>query len=340
MSKAPIVSVLMPVHNGERYLASAVASILDQTFDDFELLIVDDGSTDASADIACAGDDSRVRYIRRAHAGLVATLNAGLALARGRYIARMDADDIALPTRLERQVAFLDEHPDIDIAGSFIAVIDGDDNVVDKWHVPCSPDWLARRVALHPPFAHPSVMMRREVIADRGYPDVPHAEDYALWLSLADRARFANVPEVLLHYRRHEASVSTRHNTTQDSNSDAVRRAFWQTRPTIDAAKYDAAAAVQRLFDAERRLLGHDNATPRLRNQLIEDALAEAQFALAYGRPDIGRARLKEIAYLAGARSWRLIERMQPLLGFSTIWNLASRLPRTAPRSAAVAHRR
>ncbi len=215
----------MPVRNGGSYLVPAVRSLLDQSFADFELLAIDDGSIDGSASrlASLAAGDRRVRLLRNPGRGLVAALNFGLAEARGELVARMDADDVALPRRFERQVAFLDSHPEVAVLGTAVDVIDHAGRVVDRIDYPTSPAEIEarlldrRRVEWSCAHAHPSVMARLDVVrAAGGYRAVfRHAEDYDLWQRLAERHRLANLPDRLLRYRSHAGQVSRRHAAEQ-----------------------------------------------------------------------------------------------------------------------------
>jgi CTP:molybdopterin cytidylyltransferase MocA len=213
--EAPRVSVLLPVWNGEPFLSAAVESILRQTFSAFELIVIDDGSTDESAAIAdgFARDDDRVRMIRRAHEGLSAALNAGIAAARGEYIARMDADDVSVPERLEKQVAYLDAHPACVAAGAWIEVVDEAGLPLGvKTNRETHEQICAALLHGLSPMAHPTVVMRRDVLRSvsgydaRLYP----SEDFDLWFRLAERGELANVGEVLLRHRRHKKAVGIR----------------------------------------------------------------------------------------------------------------------------------
>ena len=220
---SPSVTVLMSVHNEARYLPLAVDSILAQTFGDFEFLIVDDGSTDGSWEYFAGLTDPRVRLLRNPHnLGLSRSLNAGLDAARGRYVARMDGDDVAEPGRLAAQVAFLDAHPDMGIVGSGRTLIDEEGNVVAV--AQAAGDDLAVRwkCLLGSPFAHPTVMLRRDVLERHGlrYRDVKRAEDYDLWPRLLAHARGANLPEPLLQYRLRRRGELTR--ADQLANHDRI----------------------------------------------------------------------------------------------------------------------
>jgi len=206
--REPVISVLLPVYNAAATLVRAVEGIRAQTAHDWELLAVDDGSTDASAEwvMVAARDDPRIRLIRRAHGGIVAALNAGLAAARGALVARMDADDEVHPDRLAAQAEFLAALPDVGVAGCLVAY--GGDSAANAGYA-LHVDWLnsimtpeqhALNRFIESPFAHPSVMFRRELVARHGgYRAGDFPEDYELWLRWADAGvRFAKVPRVLL----------------------------------------------------------------------------------------------------------------------------------------------
>jgi len=203
----PQVSVVLPVYNSERYLAAAVASILQQTFADFEVLAIDGGSSDRSLDILreFASRDPRVRVVKQEGKGLVGALNQGLAMARGEFLARMDADDIAHPERFARQVAFLRKNTAIAVVGSAMTLIDGDGRRVRDIDYPVEPAAVARALEDGSALAHPAVMMRREtVVRTGGYrPVLDFAEDYDLWLRMSEQAQLANLPDRLLSYRHH-----------------------------------------------------------------------------------------------------------------------------------------
>ncbi len=207
------LSVLMPVYNARRYVAKAVESILDQDFVDFEFLIIDDGSTDGSAEILddYARRDPRIRLVRRENRGLVASLNEGIALARAPFIARMDADDIALPHRLRVQADFLAAHPEVVCAGGGIDVIDEKGRRITRIPV-AQGNARIQELALQgkTPICHPTAVMRKEAVLAAGAydPDMMLAEDLDLWLRLGEQGELANVPETVLQYRLHPASVS------------------------------------------------------------------------------------------------------------------------------------
>jgi glycosyltransferase involved in cell wall biosynthesis len=239
---APTVSVVMSAYNEERYLGSAMESLLDQTFDDFEVIVVDDGSKDRTPEILASYDDPRVRVVRQENRGLIASLNRGVDLAQGRYIARMDGDDIAYPERLARQVAFLDAHPDVGLLGTAFDEIDGDGRVIGCRRYPTEDADLRRILIRYNPFFHSSVMMRRELLQRVGgyieAPDLVLVEDYDLWFRLARVTRLAGLPDVLVARRYHGGNLSVVRETLQ------LRRAVLLRWRALRAGQYPPRCAV------------------------------------------------------------------------------------------------
>jgi glycosyltransferase involved in cell wall biosynthesis len=215
----------MSVYNGERFLREAVDSILDQSFVDFEFVIIDDGSTDATWSIVSSYSDVRLRPIRNDHnLGLPRSLNRGLAVAQGDYIARMDGDDVALPRRLERQAALLDTHPEIGILGTDCHLIDIEGRQQGRLHMPISDLAIRWRSLLGNPFLHPTVMLRRQVLVSHGltYDEgLETTQDYELWVRLLKHTRGANLGEPLLLYRLSDGVTATRR-PEQLLNQDAI----------------------------------------------------------------------------------------------------------------------
>jgi hypothetical protein len=224
----PRVTVLMPVYNGEKYLEEAVESILRQTFRDFELLIVDDGSLDSTPDLLAGYEprDPRVVIHRFAHnQGLSTTLNFGIVQARGEYIARMDADDISLPERLQEQVEFMDEHPEVGICGTGTELLS--EKPRKNWQYLVSHDEIHARMLFINAIAHPTVMLRASILRKYalGYdPHVRYAQDYELWSRAITKTRFANLPKILLKYRIHTSQVGSRHYDQQLLMFDRIYR--------------------------------------------------------------------------------------------------------------------
>jgi len=193
----------MPVHNAAPYLEASIRSILEQRYTDFEFIVIDDGSTDGSANIITSFCDDRIRFLRQPNAGIVAALNAGIAVARGEFIARHDADDLALTTRFSEQVTYLDAHPDVGLLGTWATVTDAHNNQIGSMHHPMGHAAITYALIFDSALVHPSVMMRKQVLhAVGGYVhDAKVFEDHVLWWRMAHITRIANIPEELVRYR-------------------------------------------------------------------------------------------------------------------------------------------
>jgi glycosyltransferase involved in cell wall biosynthesis len=208
----PKVSVVMSVYNAGDFLREAVDSVLTQTFEDLEFIIIDDGSKDQSLQTLQEYTDPRIRILTQANRGLIASLNRGILEARGRYIARMDADDRCEPDRLEIQVRYLDHHPDIALLGGSVATMDEQGNPLAPFvGFPLTHEEIWSSVGRRPwVFCHPAVMYRREAAIDVGmyHTGFSHAEDAEFFARLMTKYRAANLPEVLLNYRLCRGGVS------------------------------------------------------------------------------------------------------------------------------------
>jgi glycosyltransferase involved in cell wall biosynthesis len=209
----PLVSVIMPVYNGERYLAESIGSILGQTFDNLELVIVNDGSTDACSRIIASFTDPRIVLIANdLNQGVSAARNEGIAEARGRYVAFQDCDDISLPDRLARQVAFLEHHPEVCVVGSVLVAIDDRGRRTGQvFRYPLTDAAIRRQLASRGAIHLGTVMLRGSALqAVGGFRDIFRSgEDYDLWLRLAERYRFANLPGPVSYYRQHRDQATT-----------------------------------------------------------------------------------------------------------------------------------
>jgi glycosyltransferase involved in cell wall biosynthesis len=233
MSTIPTLSVCMPVYNAEQYIREATESILRQTFADFEFIIIDDGSTDDSKQILeeFARKDARVRLVSRPNTGYTIALNEALGLARAPYLARMDADDISMPDRFEKQLAYLRANPDCVVVGSRIMTIDPFGSPLyqprhELGHSEIESQLLA---GVGWAIVHPASMMVREhVVALQGYRvEMEPSEDLDLFLRLAERGKIANLPDVLLHYRQHVKSVNhTRYLEQNRATKKSVTEAY------------------------------------------------------------------------------------------------------------------
>jgi glycosyltransferase involved in cell wall biosynthesis len=208
----PLVSIVMPVYNAAPYLAEAIRSILAQTWADFELIVVDDASTDRSPDLIQSFPDPRIRCVRNdQNLGVAATRNRGVLLARGEFVAQMDPDDVAHPRRIAEQVAFLRAHPDVGLCGAK----DGTRRVMK---MPLDHEEIRVTLLFHSSFAQPTVMARRRLLVEDGllYNETyRNMEDYDLWCRLVDKTRTANLNQVLLDYRCHNHQLSREYSQSQ-----------------------------------------------------------------------------------------------------------------------------
>jgi glycosyltransferase involved in cell wall biosynthesis len=224
----------MSVFNGEQFLAKAVESILDQTFRDFEFIVIDDGSTDRSGAIldAYRENDSRLRVYHQNNRGLVESLNWGCSLAAGKYIARMDADDIAIRDRLLWQVEFMERHPEVGVLGGAVEFIDASERVFSICRYPIADVEIRAALLEYCAVWHPTVLMRKEVfVAADGYRSFGRdAEDYDLWLRIAERSELANLKAVVLKYRIHSNQVSWRYSKQQRLSALAAQAAALSRR--------------------------------------------------------------------------------------------------------------
>ncbi|MFA6518485.1 MAG: glycosyltransferase [Candidatus Shapirobacteria bacterium] len=239
----PKVTVLMPVYNGEKYLREAVESILRQTYRDFEFLIIDDGSKDETEKILKSYGDKRIRIVQhKKNMKLVATLNEGITLAKGKYIARMDGDDISEDCRLDEQYKYLELHADVGLVGSNCKVIDADGKFVDNYYYPKN-DWLIRwNMMFQSPLAHPSVMMRKAIIEKTGgYGSKTiegrekfSGEDYDLWGKVLKISKASNIQEPLLKLRKHGKNLTIINFDGHINNTDLIEQKYIKDNVGLD----------------------------------------------------------------------------------------------------------
>jgi hypothetical protein len=219
----------MSVYNGERFLGEAIESVLAQTLTEFELIVVDDGSSDATPDILAAYEarDPRIVIRRQSKSGRAAALNRGFALARASRVARLDADDIARPNRLDHQREFLDAHDRVAVVGGAVTFINDRGEKFGSWQYPLTDPEIRRAFPRTTPLVHPAVMIRSEVFeAVGGYRSIfREAEDVDLWLRIAEHHELANIPEDLICYRIHAGQASRRALELQSLCAVAARAA-------------------------------------------------------------------------------------------------------------------
>jgi glycosyltransferase involved in cell wall biosynthesis len=232
---APILSVLLPVYNAEKYLVAAIESILQQTYSNFYFIIINDGSTDNSLNIlqSFAKNDDRIQLISRDNKGLVYTLNEGLALIKTPYVARMDADDIALPTRFEKQMDYILNNNDCLLLGSRVIIIDSDGDEICEMgdyfsHDEIDQGLLEKKGQL---IYHPSIIFQKKIIDQLGgyRGKYPHVEDLDLFLRVSEQGKVENLKEPLLKYREHTTKVGHLHYKEQMSEiNDVIKETFYR----------------------------------------------------------------------------------------------------------------
>lgn len=236
--KDPIISVLLPVFNSDRYIAECIDSIINQTISDFEILVIDDCSTDKTVNIISSYSDSRIKLIRKeVNTGYTDSLNWGLKNAKGEFIARMDADDICLPTRFEKQLTFLKKNSDVILCGTQFRQIG--DNIISK--LATNHDEIKVRLIEGSCIAHPTVMFRKKYFIDNNIlynRQMEPAEDYDLWSRLVFMGKLANLPEVLLLYRIHPDQISISKQNKQVELADFIRENFLQNLTIENNFKY------------------------------------------------------------------------------------------------------
>lgn len=210
MKTKPLVSVLMPVYNGGKYLEEAIESILSQTYTNLELIICNDASTDDSKDIILKFDDARICYIENeTNQGIVVTRNRLFSVARGKYFSIMDCDDVALPEKIKLQIDFMEYHPECGICGTWAQKINDKNEVTGYIQMPLKDVYIRINLLFQSSFVQSSVVISRETLEDLSYDSgFPVAEDYDLWERISHRTRMCNLPEFLLLYRWHGENIS------------------------------------------------------------------------------------------------------------------------------------
>jgi glycosyltransferase involved in cell wall biosynthesis len=208
---SPLVSIVMSVYNGVKYIAESVKSILTQTYTNFEFIIINDGSTDGTREILESYQDERIVLIHQENMGLTKSLNKGIALAKGKYVARQDADDVSKSDRLEKQVAYMEAHPQVGLLGTRLEFIDDKGDVLRPSLLPTDNEVLQERLVRINQFCHASVLIRREALDKVGeFRDYfRYAQDYDLWLRIAEHYEIANLPDALVQYRELDDAISS-----------------------------------------------------------------------------------------------------------------------------------
>lgn len=222
----PSISVIMPAYNASQYIRQAVESILSQTFENFELLVIDDGSSDNTSDVLSCYQDSRLRLLRnQSNEGVAHSLNRGIQEAKGRYIARMDSDDLSEPIRLEEQFKYMEQHKDVGVSGTWITIFGDQPSTVER--SPVGKEIANAYLLFDNPLFHPSVIIRRSALdsLDIHYDSkFSRTEDYDLWTRIAEKTEIDNIPYPLTRMRHHQRSVT---NTWSAEMTDQIELLLW-----------------------------------------------------------------------------------------------------------------
>lgn len=217
--KFPMVSVVMSVFNGKAHMKEAVDSILNQTFSDFEFIIVDDDSTDGSSEILdkYSKKDERIKIIHQKNTGLTKALNIGISQAQGEFIARMDDDDVSLPDRFEKELEYLNDHPDVALVSCFAKVINEKGEIVGEHKPPIDHETIKKMSFFSGQICHPAVMFRKKIFDELGgYNEkFRYAQDYELWFRFIGKSAVANIPDFLFLWRASKHGISSKNKNEQ-----------------------------------------------------------------------------------------------------------------------------
>ncbi len=328
-----LVTVLMPVYNGENYLKEAIESILKQSHTEFELLIINDGSTDLTENIILSYTDPRIRYIKnQKNIGLIDTLNLGFDVAKGKYIARMDADDISHPLRLEKQISFLEVNGDVGILGTAFTYIGDKEESVTH---PEKHETIRFASLFYNPFCHPSVMIRKEIMDGNQLKfkkKYIHAEEYKLWTELLSKTKGHNLKDNLIFYRSHPTQVSQIHLKDQLSMNHLIQKEYLEeagfdfnekewyvifklkdTTSGITSSKelIHCIEAVEKLIDQNRKLAFFNEEKLRQKfSLLLKNCILELKFV------DKKMFQLIKVNTLLNAISWTYSQKASLKLKF------------------------
>ena len=334
----PKVTVLLAVYNGEPYLGETIRSVLDQTWSDFEFLIVDDGSTDGTVDIVESYADTRIRLLRNEqNIGLARSLNRGLRQARGEYLARQDADDLSEPRRLEYQTAFLDARPDVALVGSWYTEMSADGRTIAKRQLPCEYTAIRWALLFFCPFVHSAVMFRRALItttAGEYDESLSYSLDYQLWARVARLHPVANLPRYLLRLRTHPQSMTA---TFGERSQEGHRLRLAAVAHLLEWRDNDSANDLR--FRAMSALLhrGGGDFAPRMVLRAIDDLLQlHETFCAAHQLSAVERQH-QRAALLRQVR-WGLVRhanRLRKQADYSGAWCVLTRAGAPLPRLTA-----
>lgn len=323
MSKQnPVISVIMSTYNEEKYIETSLKSLLNQTFKDFEIIIVDDASTDHTRQLIQGLQDERIHLLcNEENQGLTKNLNKALDYVKGKYIARMDGDDIAFPKRFEKQYKYMEQHPETMLVSCYTKSF-GDSELV--FALPDNSEVLKVRMLIRPVYAHPGFMMRRELI-DAGYrydEEYRTAQDYEFASRVAEKYKIGMVPEILLFYRVHKKQISAKAGNQQFNNADKIRKrqlerlgirlseTEWQAyQALVKEVKTDSLEDFHRVYEIIHKMLACNEKTKIYNPKIMEKTLKRIlytwvirnknmKYILAF--PKVCRYQMKDMLLFVG----------------------------------------
>lgn len=269
MRREPVISVLLPVWNGEQYIRTSIQSALSQTFQDFELIILDDGSTDRTKEIVSQEfPDPRIVLKRLPHQGIVAALNEGLRASRGQFIARMDVDDISLPQRLEKQINYLENHPRCGIVGTTYYVMNATGHYTSIYPSLLDPADVHLQLLYRNPLGHGTVMIRGSVLRENGLTyraQATHYEDFDLWLRCSRVTEIANLAEPLYVWMDHPSSVSGQHQEVMSKETSAVISRVFTENEKVELIEKNMRHLLQTRYPTRENWSNYGTRLPALR---------------------------------------------------------------------------
>lgn len=301
-----LITVLMPAYNAERFIAEAIRSVLNQSHSNFELLIFNDGSTDRTAEIIDSFHDSRIKvHTTSENKGHIEHLNTGIGIAKGKYIARMDADDISLPSRFQKQFDFLEAHPEVGICGTQIEIIDENSNTLRQEFIQTQDEELRVRLLVNTCFSHPTVMIRKTILDEhtiRYKKETFPAEDYALWHILSVKTKLANLPDTLFRYRVHTQQITqTKQNLINTAVSNVrvsiiehfLGRPITEQEVSLHGSLINSHYTIRKDFVISSRqwlqnMAAHNRATGYYETDLFENFLSQIWFSLCTNAYKLG----------------------------------------------------
>ena len=310
LTKNPFVTVLLPVFNGERTIAEAINSILQQTYTHFELVIIDDASSDNSARIISSFEDNRILYVRnQMNLKLIQTLNLGIKKSSGKYIVRMDADDISELNRIETLVNFMENHPEVIVCGSAFETFGAKKELIR--HILFDEE-IRVALAFYNPICHPSTIWRNELIKKHGIqfnPIAIHAEDYQFWIDCAAFGQLANLETNLLRYRIHEGQISSQHNSVQQQTAFHIKTNYLRSQlnlpdeldlsiwKNIIATGHNHLNYGNELLDFLNSLLNHFETSPKWNTSIFIRKIKPHYYNVLYQVKSIDWRTFKMIAF-------------------------------------------